>query len=82
MEYSVIMRFLCVLFSTIKEGITKHKDYQPIGEKIIVCADCSEEVVVDSMANNRERCDACIRISWNKYNAAKQREYYKNKKSV
>ena len=58
------------------------KKYQPIDTKIIYCVDCGRQILVDSKDNQTVRCDECQHKHWNEYNAMKQREYYKKRKSV
>ena len=60
----------------------KHKEYQPVVTKIIYCVDCGRPVEIDSKDNQTVRCAECQHKHWNEYNAMKQREYYKKKKSV
>jgi hypothetical protein len=56
--------------------------YQKIESKTITCVDCGSDVIIDSKDNQTTRCKECQHKHWNEYNAMKQREYYKKKKSV
>ena len=50
--------------------------------KFINCNDCGRLMKLYSKDNQTVRCAECQHKHWNEYNAMKQREYYKKKKSV
>lgn len=43
------------------------KGYQKIKTKVLTCCDCGKEFVVDSKANNKQRCDKCQHIKQLEY---------------
>lgn len=43
------------------------KGYQKIKTKVLTCCDCGKEFVVDSKANNKQRCDECQHIKQLEY---------------
>lgn len=51
--------------------------YIPQETKTIICVDCGKEVVVDAKANNRNRCDECIK----KAKLEKYRRYNEKRKN-
>jgi len=57
----------------------KHIEYQPLISKTITCIDCGKEVEVDAKANNRIRCDECIRKN---NNLLRRKNYYKIKSEL
>lgn len=57
----------------------EHQGYQPIETKTIQCIDCGKEVVIDSKANNRTRCEECTLNAKRKFKREwKQRNKKKN----
>jgi DNA-directed RNA polymerase subunit RPC12/RpoP len=46
------------------------------------CIECDKLFVTNNKDNQSTRCEKCQHKHWNEYNAMKQREYYKKKKSV
>lgn len=43
------------------------KGYQKIKTKVLTCCDCGKEFVLDSKANNKQRCDECQHIKQLEY---------------
>jgi hypothetical protein len=48
----------------------KHKEYQPIKSKDLICCDCHKPFKVDGIVKNKKRCDECQH--------QKQLEYQRN----
>lgn len=49
---------------------SKCSEYEPVGNKIITCADCGKAIIVDAKNNKTYRCESCQHL--------KQLEYQRN----
>lgn len=58
----------------------KHKEYQPIKSKDLICCDCHKPFKVDGIVKNKKRCDECQKILRDKQNKEKSSKYYYNHK--
>ena len=52
-----------------------HREYQPVGNKIITCVDCGKEFIVGALNTETCRCEVCNEVYQKKRNAEKNRAY-------
>ncbi|MDD4805032.1 MAG: hypothetical protein PHN69_07895 [Candidatus Pacebacteria bacterium] len=74
--------YRCKKCQKIYNNKMNNKEYVPKGYKKITCSDCGKAFYISIKDNQTKRCKECQHKYRNEYNAMKQREYYKKKKSV